>query len=619
MKSLPVVPHDLRQSTSIELDQRIGKDQMNKLLRSLATLVVAAAASGALAIGLAGSASAATNPPWEPVGNPPEVGGLSFYDSNGLQIIGGSLTAAPLAAYVQGSSTIRSGDTKATLYGYLPVSGQVPGTWTGEGLSGSTTFPNASAPTALAASALPLVTGASGDTSISQLESDFPNTDTSTTDGYGGAYVLRLKTSATGLSATTNYDSADIAVNTSAGTWSVTYPTPTALSTTTTLTTVQTSPQVSGTSVTLDATVSPPVPGTVQFEVGTTDIGTPVAVSGGAASTSTTSLPVGPDSLSAVFTPAQFYDYTGSTGTTPFTITGAAATATTTALGVNPTSAAADTPVALTATVTKTSDSSALPSGAGTVVFYDNGTSTSDIVSTSSTNLGSGPVGSGGVATLSYSSFATGAHNLLAQFTPANGVNDATSISPVVLFTATAPTSAPDAQPITVGIPAGALTISTPYTAANPFQLGTAVLNPAGGSFSASAPFGNSNNPNNGVTITDTLAGDAPWTASATVTNFTDATSDVINAQNLTFTGVTPSYITGNALQSPDVVTNDVTNTKVYGPTATGSDGLAGGPHQFAKAALGDGSVYIYGLLTLTAPSSTPAGTYTATITFTIT
>ena len=431
--------------------------------------------------------------------------------------------------------------------------------------------------------------------------------------------MLRLKTSVSGLSPTTSYDAADISVNGTAGTWSVTYPVPTPLSTTTTLTTTQSSPQVSGTSVTLNAAVSPPVPGTVQFEVGTTDIGSPVTVSGGTASTSTASLPTGSDTLNAVFTPAQFYDYTGSTGTTPFSITGAGPTATTTALGVIPTTAAADTSVGLTATVTQTSNSSPLASGAGTVSFYDNGTSTSDLVSNSSTLLGSGPVGSRGQATLDYSSFATGAHNLLAEFTPANGVNDSGSTSPVVLFTATAPTIAPDAQPLTVAIPAGAITITTPYTATNPFQLGTAVLNPAGGSFSASAPFGNSSNPNDGVTITDTLAGDAPWTASATVTNFTDSTSDVINAQNLTFTGVTPSYIAGNALQSGDVVVNNVTNTAVYGPTATGSDGLAGGPHQFATAALGDGSVYIYGLLNLTAPSSTPAGTYTSTITFTVT
>lgn len=592
---------------------------MKKLLRSLSAVAIAAAASGALVIGLGGTASATTNPPWEPIGNPPEVGGLSFFDSNGLQLIGGSLTAQPLAAYVQGSATIRSGDTKATLFGYLPVSGQAPGTWSGEALSASDTFPNASAPDTLGTSSLPLVTGSSSDESIAQLESDFPNTDTSTTDGYGGAYVLRLKTSATGLSATTSYDSADITVNSSAGTWSVDYPVPTPSSTTTTLSALPASPQVSGTSVTLSATVSPPVPGTVQFEVGGTDIGTPVTVSAGAASLSTTTLPGGTDALSAVFTPAEFYDYTGSTGTASYTISAPAAAGTTTALAVNPTSAAAYTSVAITATVTQTSNSSAIASGAGTVSFYDNGTATGDVTTSSSVLLGTESLGTGGVATLTYSSFATGAHNLLAEFTPTNSATYSSSVSPVVLFTATAPTVAPDAQPLTVSIPAGALTITTPYTAANPFQLGTAVLSPSGGSFSASAPFGNASNPNDGVTITDTLAGDASWTASATVTNFTDSSSDVINAQNVTFTDVTPSYITGNALQSGDVVTNDVTNTQVYGPTATGDDGLAGGPHQFATAAAGDGSVYIYGLLNLTAPSSTPANTYTATLTFTIT
>ena len=86
-------------------------------------------------------------------------------------------------------------------------------------------------------------------------------------------------------------------------------------------------------------------------------------------------------------------------------------------------------------------------------------------------------------------------------------------------------------------------------------------------------------NPNNGVTITDTRAGDLPWTASATVTDFTDGSNDVINGQNLTFTDVTPVYIAGNALQTGDVVTTDVTNTAVYGPNAPGSDGLKGGPH----------------------------------------
>ena len=66
-------------------------------------------------------------------------------------------------------------------------------------------------------------------------------------------------------------------------------------------------------------------------------------------------------------------------------------------------------------------------------------------------------------------------------------------------------------------------------------------------------------------------------------------------------------------------MTSDIGNSAIYGPSAAGTDGL-GGVHQFASAPVGDsdGSVYINGLLTLVAPTSTPAGQYTATITFTI-
>jgi hypothetical protein len=135
------------------------------------------------------------------------------------------------------------------------------------------------------------------------------------------------------------------------------------------------------------------------------------------------------------------------------------------------------------------------------------------------------------------------------------------------------------------------------------------------------------------VTITDTRAGDQEWTASLETTNFSGG-ANVINGQNLEFTQVAPSYVTGNALQSGDVISNDVpsgaitttgtgTGTSVtaatpFGASATGNAGLADTPHQFASAAAGDGSVYVDGQLTLVAPSSTPPGTYTATVTFTI-
>jgi hypothetical protein len=167
--------------------------------------------SGILTTGFAGTASAQpTTPPWEP--DPSSVGSLAFYNASGQQIYSGNLTDSPIAAYVEGSSTIRSGDTVATLYGYLPVNGQLPTQWSGEQLGQTTTFPNPSAPAPLNTSTLPLETGNTGDESISTLEVDYPNTDKSA-DGYAGMYQLRLYTNAPRKVQSTEYDSADILVS----------------------------------------------------------------------------------------------------------------------------------------------------------------------------------------------------------------------------------------------------------------------------------------------------------------------------------------------------------------------------------------------------------------------
>lgn len=588
---------------------------MKRLMTSVAAVAVATVASGGLLAGFATSASAATNPPWEPDGS--SVGGLTFYDASGNQITGGSINDAPIAAYVQGTSTVRSGDTKATLFAYTPVSGQAPGTWSGEALSSSTTYPNSGAPGALATSSLPLVSGSSDDENVATYEADFPNSDTSTTDGYAGIYQLRLKTSASGQTITSGYDSADIEV--SGDTWSVVYPAPTLTGTTTTLTTNPTGPQVEGTSVELDASVSPAVPGTIQFEDGTTDIGTAQTVDGsGDASVTTSTLAVGSHSLHAVFTPAQFSAYQGSTGDASFTVSAPPAAGTTTALSVDPTSSPAFTAVNLTATVTTTSDSSPLPSGSGTVKFFDNG---------STSAFGSAPVSAGGVATLSYSNFNTGDHQITAQFVPSDDtVYGGSQTAAAVDYTATPPASAPDEQTVDVDIPAGSLVISTPYGPSNPFHLGTASIDPVNGKFIASASFGDPTDQNattnGGVLVNDTRAGDLPWTAAVSATDFSDGGSNTINGENLSFTGVTAVQVSGNALTPGDVTTNDVTSAAhsgaPYGTADSGSDGLKSGPHAFATTAHGFGEIDIDGQLNLDAPSSTPPGTYTATLTFTI-
>src|SRR6202042_158266 len=116
----------------------------------------------------------------------------------------------------------------------------------------------------------------------------------------------------------------------------------------------------------------------------------------------------------------------------------------------------------------------------------------------------------------------------------------------------------------------------TPYSASNPFALGTAVLTPGQNEFVASAHFGAESNSatgnDGGVTITDTRAGDLPWTASVTVTDFTDGatpTPDTINGENLSFTGVTAVQIQGNSLLASAVNTTNVTSAAISGTPYT--------------------------------------------------
>lgn len=97
------------------------------------------------------------------------------------------------------------------------------------------------------------------------------------------------------------------------------------VNTTTRLSATPASPQPQGTSVTLTAAVAPTsAAGTVQFKNGSTNIGDPVTVSGGSAATTTSTLPVGDNQLTAVFTPTDPAAFNRSTSNTVvYTITAA--------------------------------------------------------------------------------------------------------------------------------------------------------------------------------------------------------------------------------------------------------------------------------------------------------
>jgi large repetitive protein len=297
---------------------------MRKLIRAATTVAATALASGTLVAGLAGTAHSATIPPWEvaqapatqPAVYPNELGGLTFYNSSGQVITGGNVSTDPIAAYIQGNTALQPHPTLVDLNGFDPTQSGVPvtapGNWEEEGL-GSSSLPS-SAPGALGTSSLPVYTGQSY--SLSQLTVALPNTDTSTTDGYAGIYVLRLQTfQHNDGNTSTTYDSADISVNSSTGAWTLVY-SPQAATTTTLETPTPASPQNAGASVTLTATVADAsAPGTVQFESGGSPVGSAQPVVNGTATLTTTALPAGTDSLSAVYTPTTGAAFSGSTST----------------------------------------------------------------------------------------------------------------------------------------------------------------------------------------------------------------------------------------------------------------------------------------------------------------
>lgn len=270
-------------------------------LRGHRRALAAAAATLAVAAGATVSALAAT-PPWQQSGNvnhdPNRVGTLAFYNAAGKQIFGGSLNESPIAAYVVGSKAIEAGDTKATLYAYLPQSGTPAAGWTGSALTAATDFPNSGAPGALGSSTLPLETGAAGDTSLADFIATHPNT--STAAAYKNVYELRLRTSAPGRPIAAKYDAADVVVTGS--TWQVVYPsgaTVTKTKTTTTLA-VSTKPRA-GVKTTLTATVKPAAAGSVNFTDGTKKLGS-VKVARGKAVLKV-KLKAGKQTVTATFTP----------------------------------------------------------------------------------------------------------------------------------------------------------------------------------------------------------------------------------------------------------------------------------------------------------------------------
>jgi hypothetical protein len=365
-----------------------------------------------------------------------------------------------------------------------------------------------------------------------------------------------------------------------------------------------------GDSVTLTATTgasgaTPHPAGSVQFKDGANNLGAAVAVNAaGIATTTTTTLALGSHSLSAVFTPTDTAAFSASTGTFTATVN-PASTPTTTTLAIAGTTAGADT------TLTASVSPSAAP---GTVAFFDNGAVTAIPGTVTSATAGTYvldlPTG-----------LAAGTHSIVAKFTPTNVANFQASQSAPQAFTTQPATGTPcagaasvctDVQNIQATIPVGTLVINTPYTPTSPLDLGKLVLSADSTKFSGTAAFNN-------IKVTDTRAGNLPWTISALASALSDGGShpnSKINAQNVGLTAITSAPGTG--FTGLVTATNNAAANAVA-PTDPGLLGL-GGPnaHTVAAADHGLGTVTLNGTLTITAPSSTEPGLFTGTITFTV-
>jgi hypothetical protein len=557
-----------------------------------------ALAGGFAALGATSAFAAGPTSPQVPYSpDAQSVGAIHLYDAAGNVKTSGLLTDAPFAAYaVADGIGTTAGDTKATLYIYTPVQGKQPFDWDGNNqLSLATTYPAAGVPSSLV--------GPNATASISadqttldlatSVQDGFPNVSTS----YAGLYELRMITSLPSPFDATTYYSADIKVT--GNTWTLVNPVPAAVpATTTTVTATPATGATTATPVTLNATVSPAAAGSVQFKDGATNIGAaqPIAA-GGTATVTNTFAAAGAKIITAEFTPTNAAAFAASTGTLNYTV-GGAIISTTIALAANPQAPAnAYTPVTLNATVAPTSV-------AGSVQFFDG-----------TTSIGTAPIAAG-IATLATGSFGPGAHNVTAKFLPGDAFST-TSTSQVVVVTAgPAAGPVPDPQTVQVKVLPGSLLINTPYTVAAPLILPDMALNLNGNLLSTTGQFGTVAQP---IQVTDTRAGNLPWTASALASPFDDGSSHFINAQNLGLTDLQYVNTNGNALSAANVSIYDNVAANGVSVATVGALGLGGtAPHKFAAAANGNGTIGFTGTMTLNAPTSTVAGIYTSTVTFTI-
>jgi hypothetical protein len=589
---------------------------MRKSFKSVVAGVAALCVAGVISAVGATSASAATQP-FDPTQDANWVGSITFYNAAGNVVTSGDATDPQSTKYMVGSvnpagaSTVSK--TQIQLVGPQPATN--PGLFSGPFLNGTTLYPLAApAPAVVSSATTPQGLMLSTSTSLAAATGAFVAQPAPLTN----VYQVRLKSLGT---TGPLYNATTISIDPVTHVWTQIDPGP-KTATTTTLTVSPASPVDAPANLTLSAVIATTTPGSVEFFDGTTSLGTSPVSAAGTFTKALTAVPVGNYSYTATFTPTDAVNFASSTSSvvpfvvqihkTPVTV-GLSATAIAPFLGI------AD-------TFSATASAIGVPVLPGTFQFFDGATS-----------LGAASA----TTTLTTSTLGLGVHPITVKFIPTDlATYTNLTTSPVVSVNvlavqlgacATTPANCTDAQTFTAEVAAGSLVIHTPYTVATPFNLGILGLN-TGATMLSSGPkaFGTGNN-GDGVTITDTRSGGLGWIASLQSSDFTvSGTSSLINARNLGFTQVLPSYLTFNGINAATnpVATHDnaASNPAVAPGDAVGVDGLAASKafadiatHTVAGVVVGGaGSVQVNGNMTLNAPTSTPAGIYFGTVTFTI-
>ncbi len=362
-----------------------------------------------------------------------------------------------------------------------------------------------------------------------------------------------------------------------------------AAATSTTTVTASTNSPVFGQDVTFTMTVAPISPatgtptGTVNLMNGTTLIDT-ATLSGGVATFDTSSLAIGSNTITGVYSGDA--SFTSSTST-PLTVTVAQA-ASSTLVTFFPVSPIAGQTVTLTATVSATSPGSGTPTG--TVQFF-NGT----------TPLGTGTL-AGGVATFAATTLATGGNLIAAQYLGDN--NFIGDTSPIVTVTlAATPTSTTSltfspssplyGQDVTLTATVASTTTGTPTGTVEFFNgttsLGTATLTGGVASLPPTAL------PTGANAITAQYSGDTTFTSSnspvttvtvgkaTTTTTVTFTPSTPVFGQTVTLTATITPTTTGSASPTGTV-------TFLSGSTTLGTETLTNGVATLAATTLAVGA-----------------------------